>query len=44
MTPERAFELLTIRREQVAAKGGTPKKASRAKKAPAKSKPRAKKR
>ncbi len=44
MTPERAFELLAVRREQVAAKGGAPKKASRAKKAPAKAKPRAKKR
>ncbi len=42
MAPERAFELIAIRREQVAAKGGTPKKASRAKKAPAKA--RAKKR
>ena len=29
MTPERAFELLAVRREQVAAKGGAPKKAAR---------------
>ena len=36
MTPERAFELLAVRREQVAAKGGPPKKASRARKSPAK--------
>jgi DNA topoisomerase-1 len=35
MTPERAFELLALRREQIAAKGETPKKATRAKKAPA---------
>jgi DNA topoisomerase-1 len=34
MSPERAYELLAIRREQVAEKGGTP--ARRAKKAPAK--------
>ena len=30
MAPERAFELLAVRREQVAAKGGTPKPAKRA--------------
>ena len=39
MLPERAYELLAIRREQVAAKGGTTTRAARkapAKKAPAK--------
>ena len=42
MDPERAYELLAIRREQVAAKGGTPakkptaRKKSAAKKSPAK--------
>ena len=36
MTPERAFELLAVRREQVAAKGGPTKKATRARKSPAK--------
>jgi DNA topoisomerase-1 len=36
MTPERAYELLAIRREQVVAKGGSPRKATRAKKAPSK--------
>ena len=39
MTPERAFELLAVRREQVAAKGGPAKKASRARKSPAKKSP-----
>ena len=43
ITPERAFELLAIRREVVAAKGGTAKKSPRkkaaAKKKPAKKKP-----
>ena len=36
MTAERAFELLAVRREQVAAKGGAPKTTSRARKSPAK--------
>ncbi len=36
MTAERAFELLAVRREQVVAKGGTPKKSTRARKAPGK--------
>ena len=36
MTPERAFELLAVRREQVVAKGGPTKKAARARKSPAK--------
>ena len=42
MLPERAYELLAIRREQVAAKGGTTTRAARkapAKKAPAKKSP-----
>jgi DNA topoisomerase I len=44
MTPERAFELLAIRREQVAAKGGPTKKpAKRAAKKPATKKSTAKK-
>jgi len=43
LSPERAFELLAIRRDQVAAKGGPPKKAAR-KKSPAKKKAAAKKR
>ncbi len=38
MTPERAFELLAIRRETVAAKGGPTKKKAAKKKAPAKKK------
>ena len=36
MDPERAFELLAIRREQVVAKGGAPAKKSSARKSPAK--------
>jgi DNA topoisomerase-1 len=36
MTGERAFELLAVRREQVAAKGGPPAKATRARKSPGK--------
>jgi DNA topoisomerase-1 len=36
MTPERAFELLQLRREYLAENGGAPKKKSAAKKAPAK--------
>jgi len=36
MEPQRAYELLAIRREQVAAKGGPAKKAAARKKAPAK--------
>jgi DNA topoisomerase-1 len=36
MMPERAFELLAIRREAVAAKGGAPAKKSSARKSPAK--------
>jgi DNA topoisomerase-1 len=36
MTAERAYELLAVRREQVVAKGGTPKKSTRARKAPGK--------
>ncbi len=36
MTPERAYELLAIRREAVAAKGGAPAKKRAAKKSPAK--------
>ncbi len=36
MSAERAFELLAVRREQVAAKGGSPTKKAPAKKAPAK--------
>ena len=43
MSPERAFELLAIRRDQVVAKGGPPKKKAAAKKAPAKKKAAAKK-
>ena len=44
MVPERAFELLAIRREQVAAKGGEPaKKRSAARKSPAKKSGAAKK-
>ena len=42
MAPERAFELLAIRRETIAAKGG-PKKKRAAKKAPARKKAAAKK-
>jgi DNA topoisomerase I len=34
MTAERAFELLAVRREQVASKGGPAKKTARAAKAP----------
>ena len=41
MTPERAYELLAIRREAVAAKGGPAKKpAKRAAKKPAKRAPK----
>jgi DNA topoisomerase-1 len=36
MEPERAFELLAVRREQVIAKGGAPAKKSSARRAPAK--------
>jgi DNA topoisomerase-1 len=43
MEPERAFELLAIRREQVAAKGGAPTKKSAAKRAAPKKKAAAKK-
>jgi DNA topoisomerase-1 len=43
MEPERAFELLAIRREQVAAKGGAPTKKTAAKKAAPKKKTTAKK-
>ena len=43
MSPERAFELLAIRRDQVGAKGGPTKKKAAAKKAPAKKKAAAKK-
>jgi len=44
MTPERAYELLAVRRDQVTAKGGAAKKAAPRKKAPAKKKAVAKKR
>jgi DNA topoisomerase-1 len=43
MSAERAFELLAVRREQVAAKGGPAKRAARAKKVPAKPKAAARK-
>ena len=43
MEPERAFELLAIRREQVAAKGGAPAKKTAAKKAAPSKKTAAKK-
>jgi DNA topoisomerase-1 len=43
MEPERAFELLAIRREQVAAKGGAPTKKTAPKKAAPKKKTAAKK-
>jgi DNA topoisomerase-1 len=43
MGPERAYELLAIRREQVAAKGGPGTKAASRAKAPARKKPAAKK-
>src|SRR5690606_23252180 len=43
MTPERAFELLAIRRDQVAAKGGSAKKSSARKKAAPRKRPAAKK-
>ena len=43
MSPERAYELLAIRREAIIAKGGPTKKKARAKKAPAKKKAAAKK-
>jgi DNA topoisomerase-1 len=42
MAPERAYELLAIRREAIIAKGGPTKKPAK-KKAPAKKKPAAKK-
>jgi len=43
MDPERAYELLAIRREQVAAKGGAPARQSTARKRPAAKKSGAKK-
>jgi DNA topoisomerase I len=39
MEPERAFELLAVRREQVIAKGGAPAKKASARKAAAKKSP-----